>query len=494
MQSCKPTLKKPVNRALIFSLIVFSLSVFLPVRVYAEEQESIQTLRQFGQTFATIAEKTSPSVVSVKSVKTKRYYSIPDWPFGEPFNPFEDDLFDFFFPRRSPRRQPRERKYRQTAQGSGFIISPDGYILTNNHVVGGADEVTVKTVEGREYSAQIVGTDSESDVALLKIDAEGLDYLELADSDAIQVGEWVLAIGNPFGLGHTVTAGIVSAKGRSNIGIANYEDFIQTDAAINPGNSGGPLVSLNGKVVGINTAIIGPGGNIGIGFAIPINMVKAIYSQLKEKGTVVRGYLGVSIKTLEPKMAEAFGLNEQTKGVLIDQVLEDSAAEKAGIKRGDIITELNGETVEKASELQQLVAMKNPGTEVTLTVLRDGKQKKLEAILGERSPTGADSKEAVDELLDKLGLSVDNLTEDIAKRFGYEGETGVVVTNVRQGSIASNYGITPGTLIKEVNRKTINNTKEFNEVLQSAVEKGTLLLYIERQGTSAYVILPLPSD
>lgn len=494
MASNKPQFIKPVNPVLIFSLIVFSLSVFLPAPASAEEQESIQTLKRLGKAFASIAEKTSPAVVSIKSVKTQRYYSVPDWPFGDPFNPFEDDLFDYFFRRRSPRRQPREREYRQTAQASGFIISSDGYILTNAHVVGDAEQVIVKTVKGQEYTAKIKGTDPESDVALLKIDVEGLEHLELADSDALQVGEWVLAMGNPFGLGHTVTAGIVSAKGRSNIGIANYEDFIQTDAAINPGNSGGPLVNLEGRVVGINTAIIGPGGNIGIGFAIPINMVKVIYPQLKEKGTVVRGYLGVRIQDLEPKMAEAFDLSEQTKGVLISQVLEDSAAEKAGIKPGDIIIELNGEPVEKASELQKRIAMKKPGTEVDITVLRGGNREKLNVTLGELTSSQKVAGQAGEEMLSKLGLTVENLTEEIAKRYGYEGETGVIITDVRPGSVASNYGLTPGILIKEVNRKAIENTQEFHQALQKAVDKGTLLLLIEKGGTSAYILVPLPSD
>jgi len=262
--------------AISLPLVLLILIALQPA--FAEDTNSVETLRRIGKTFTKIAGKASPAVVGVKAEKTITYYpTIPDWPFGDTFDPFNDDFFDRFFRRRSPRERSPERKYQQVAQGSGFIISPDGYILTSNHLVGEADKVTVKLGEDPLVEAKVVGRDPDSDVAVIKIEGNDLACLELADSDALEVGEWVLAIGNPFGLSHTVTAGIVSAKGRSGFRLATYEDFIQTDAAINPGNSGGPLLNLDGKVVGINTFIISrSGGNMGIGFAIPINMAKAV--------------------------------------------------------------------------------------------------------------------------------------------------------------------------------------------------------------------------
>ncbi|UCE98719.1 MAG: DegQ family serine endoprotease [Planctomycetota bacterium] len=483
--------KRATHNFTISTLLIFLL-FYTPLSAIAEDENSIDTLRSMGKAFAQIAEKNSPAVVSIKAQKiiTRDYPSMHDWPFGEQFDPFEDDLFDFFFRRQRPRqRSPQQRKYRQQAQGSGFIVTPDGYILTNNHVVGDADEVTIKLVDGREFTAKNIKTDPESDVAVVKIDESDLPFLELADSDALEVGEWVLAIGNPFGLSHTVTAGIVSAKGRSGIGLTAYEDFIQTDAAINPGNSGGPLVNLDGKVVGINTAIVGQGGNIGIGFAIPINMAKAIYDQLIGTGTVVRGFLGISMTELTPELAQAFDLKD-TKGVAIAEVLEDSAAEKAGLKHNDIIVELQGQTVESANDLRNRIAMLKPGAKVELVVLRDGKRKTFTAELGERptKPLLA----AQPETLEQLGFSVQNLTDDLAERLGYEGQSGVVVTQVEPGSLAELAGISSGTLIIEVNREPVENTDEFNEAMEKAAGQGTVLLLIKDKRYTRFVVLTLP--
>jgi len=488
--------KNRLARKTLFAVITFSFLLSSPLTcVRAEEQESIETLRKLGKAFASIAEDASKAVVGVKVEKTtvQQYYSVPDWPFGQPFEPFEDDLFDWFFRRDSRQRRPRQREYRQTAQASGFIISPDGYILTNNHVVGEADKIKVKLANGREFDAELVGTDPESDIALVKVDSTGLSFLELADSDAIEVGEWVVAIGNPFGLSHTVTAGIISAKGRSNVGLTTYEDFIQTDAAINPGNSGGPLINLDGKVVGINTAIIGPGGNVGIGFAIPINMAKAIYPQLKEAGSVVRGYLGVVIQDLTPDFAEAFGLDKDTKGVLIPEVQKDSAADKAGLKAGDVIVEFNGQAVETRHELQSKVALEKPGTKAKLVVLREGKEKTFTVELGER-PKSRAVEGAKPQPLEKLGFAVTNLTDELAERLGYEGQSGVVVTNVERGSVAANVGLAQGTLIMEVNRKPVTNTDEFNEAMADAMEKGSPMLLIKQGRRTFYLIIPVPED
>jgi len=488
----------PQNRIISVSLILLLLLTTLPT--FAQDENSIDTLRRMGKAFARIAEKASPAVVSLKTEKTitQDYPMIREWPFGEPFDPFGDDFFDYFFRPRSRQRRSPQRKYHQFAQGSGFIVSSDGYILTNNHLVGQADEdgIKVKFVDGREFTAKIIGTDPESDVAVVKIDASDLPTLELADSDALEVGEWVIAIGNPFGLSHTVTAGIVSAKGRSNVGLATYEDFIQTDAAINPGNSGGPLLNLDGKAVGINTAILtgsysyGNRGNIGIGFAIPINMAKAVYGQLIESGTVVRGFLGVDIQDLTPELAKSFGL-ENTKGVLIPNVKEDSAAEKAGIKQGDIVIEFEGQPVEKARELQKRVAMLKPGTKAKIVILRDGEKKTLTVELGERPPMAQLAAQPSDAL-EQLGLSVQNLTEELAQRFGYQGLDGVIVSQVEPGSEADQKGIAPGTLIMEVDRKPVKNIKDFNEAIEKAAKEGTILLLVQSEGYRRFVALTFP--
>ena len=313
-----------------------------------------ESLRMMGKTFASVAKRVSPAVVFVKVEKVVE--SQPNVQFFAPFggdNPFGDDFLQRFFGTPSPQEQPRQfrqiprQHQRIVGQGSGFIISPDGYIMTNNHVVGDADKVTVKLEDGREFIAKTVGTDPHTDVALIKIDAKNLPVLALGNSDALEVGEWVLAIGNPFGLSHTLTAGIVSAKGRSSLGLADYENFIQTDAAINPGNSGGPLVDLNDKAVGMNTAIFSQsGGYMGIGFAIPINMAKAIKDQLIKTGSVTRGYLGIVIQDLTPELAKSFGLDDHN-GILVAEVTENSPAEKAGLRQGDVIVEFNGKAVEE---------------------------------------------------------------------------------------------------------------------------------------------------
>ncbi|MHC4518315.1 MAG: trypsin-like peptidase domain-containing protein, partial [Planctomycetota bacterium] len=293
------------------SLSCLLVMFLIPLSGVSGEEQSIATLRQMGRAFASIAEKASPAVVGIQATKVvSRGLSSRGGPYGGPSNPFEDELYRYFF---GPRRSPREREEpepRQVAQGSGFIISSDGYILTNNHMVGEAETVTVKLADGRKLTAELVGTDPQTDVAVVKIDETDLPHIPLANSDTLEVGEWVVAIGSPFGLSHTVTAGIVSAKGRSRIGVADYEDFIQTDAAINFGNSGGPLLNLDGEAVGINTAIIGPGGNVGIGLAIPSNMAREIYGQLKESGEVIRGFLGVQMSDMEPGMGEYFGLED----------------------------------------------------------------------------------------------------------------------------------------------------------------------------------------
>ena len=467
-------------RAISASLIL--LFLIAPISAFAEDTDSINTLRQMGRAFATIAEKASPAVVGItaKQIVTQEYSTMPDWPFGDPF---DDDFFERFFGQPSPRRrepQRRYQRYHRPVQGSGFIVSSDGYVLTNNHLVGEAEDVEVKLADGRDFKAEVIGSDPDTDVAVIKIDAKDLHALELANSDALEVGEWVIAIGNPFGLSHTVTAGIVSAKGRSGLRFAGdvpqYQDYIQTDAAINFGNSGGPLINLDGEVVGINTAIIGPGGNIGIGFAIPINMAKFIYNQLVEGGKIVHGALGIYIRDLDPDLAESLDL-EITKGVVISEVIEGSAAEKAGMRRYDVIVEFNGEKIEKVNEFRSRVAMLKPGTKVKIVILRDGKRKTLEAELGESSEQLKNVKTGL-EAMEQLGLTVQNLTDDLAERYGYEDQIGVLITRVEPGSEAARKGITAGMLIMEVDRKPVRNTKDFDKAIEKATEAGKVLLLI----------------
>ena len=471
-------------------LVILILLFLTPLSAFAADPESISALKQMGKAFASIAEKASPAVVSLKAEKvisqdSQSYYD----------SPFGDDLFEYFFGPRSPlQRSPRSpRRYQLPQQsllalGSGFIISPDGYILTNNHMVEGAEKVTIEFEDGRKFTAEIKGTDPDSDIAVVKIDADKLPYLEFADSDTLEVGEWVLAIGNPLSFSHTVTAGIVSAKGRS-VGLANIENFIQTDAAINRGNSGGPLLNLEGKVVGMNTAIYGATGNIGIGFAIPANMAQHAYKQIREGGSVERGFLGIGFKDIDPEFAKALDLDTDTKGVVIQNVIEESAADKAGLKRYDVIIEFEGQPVEKSNEFLNRVAMLSPDTKVDLVVLRDGKRKDFTITLGKRPPEAELRGDLPADTIEVLGFSVVNLTDELAEQLGYEGQSGVLVREVVPGSQAAQAGIVPGVLIKEVNRQRVRNTKEFNEEIKIAQKKGRALLLIRQENSEILALI-----
>ena len=487
-----------VGRGLVIlgALVLF---VFSPLCL-AEDESSIATLKQMGKAFVYIAEKTSPAVVGIKADKVyiQQYSNMPFWFYDDPS--FNDDLFEKFFgrPRQKQRQQqqqqPRQRKVTQPVQGSGFIISDDGYILTNNHLVGEAENVRVQLWDDREVKAKVIGADPESDIALVKIEEKDLPHLELADSDALKVGEWVVAIGSPFGLSHTVTAGIVSAKGRSGVGITTYEDFIQTDAAINPGNSGGPLLNLDGKVVGINTAIISrSGGNMGIGLAIPVNMAKAIYEQLISEGKVVRGYMGVTLQELTPELAENFGL-EGSKGAIITKIVEDSPAEEAGIEFEDIVVEFQGKPVEDSRDLMKRVAMLTPGTKVELVVWRDGKKKKFTIELGERPSREELTVDDKPTTVDDLGLDVKDLSDELASRLGYEDLKGVVVVEVRRGSVAQQEGIEPGMLIMKVGRVEVSNTRDFYREIKKINKGETVVLLVTDGEQKRFVTLEIPEE
>jgi serine protease Do len=487
-----------MNRKKTFAL-VFGLIFILLLNSYCfsepAEKKDIETLRNTGEVFAEIAEKVSPAVVFV-SVKQAVVQQMPDISFGDPFEEFNDEFFKRFFGQPFPRQyrrqqQPRQQKQIIRGQGSGFIISPDGYILTNNHVVEDANEIIVKLSNNKELLAKVIGKDPETDVAVIKIDANNLPIVQLGDSDKLKVGEWVIAIGNPFGLSHTVTAGIVSAKGRSRIGLTEYEDFIQTDAAINFGNSGGPLLNIDGKVIGINSAIFSQsGGYMGIGFAIPVNMAKYVYDRIIAEGKVTRGYMGIYGEDVSPEMAEHFGVKDR-KGVLVDNVIENSPANKGGIEKGDIVVKMNGKVVDDWNNFRNEIAQIAPGTKINLTVIRDGKEKDITVELEVRESKVALAEAGGNESK-QLGITVQDLTPELARQFGYPEKTGgVIVTEVVSSSPADDVGIDQGTLITEVNRQKIENTRDFWELVKKA--EGSILLYI-RQNThegeiSRYVVV-----
>ncbi len=458
--------------------------------------ESIALLKCMGRAFASVTEKVSPGVVGIESQK-RVLRATREKPAAEPPDPFSEDFFEYFFRQRTPQPETPRREVLQRAQGSGFLISQDGYILTNNHVVAEAEKVIVELVDGRTMNAEVVGTDPESDVAVVRITADKLTPVALGNSDALEVGEWVLAVGNPLGLSHTVTAGIVSAKHRSGFNVTTYENFIQTDAAVNMGNSGGPLVSLNGKVVGMNTFILGPaGGNIGIGFAIPINIAKEVADQLIKTGAVERGYLGLIPQDLTAELAEAFEL-KGVKGALISQVTDDSAAARAGLLCGDIVPQFDGAAVESAAQFRNLVASRKPGQKIELVVLREGERRTIEVTLDKRP--GVDElrgrpreapKPPPQEVPRPLGLTVQDLTLEVAQRSGLKNQTGVVIAKVAPGSEAANKGLREGYIIRQINRREASGATQFKEAVTNALsEKRPILLLITDGRVSLYVVL-----
>ncbi len=438
--------------------------------------------------FREVARRTIPSVVTVRSRRTIRVNER-----SSPFlsDPFGQEFLERFFGRRLP-EEPRERRYEQQGLGSGVILSADGYILTNNHVVEGSDAVEIVTADRRTLEAEILGTDPQTDIAVLKVEAEDLPAAALGDSDDLEVGEWVLAVGNPFSeaLGHTVTAGIVSAKGRANLRLAEYEDFIQTDAAINPGNSGGALVNTRGQVIGINTAIASQtGGYQGVGFAIPINMAQSVMEQLVSSGRVVRGHLGVSIQDLTPDLAEGMGVPGR-EGALVASVQEGTPAAAAGLERGDVITAVEGKPVTDTVELRNRIASTAPGTEVRLKILRNGEERSVRVTLDELPGSGARASSAGGRASDRqYGFSAQELSPALASRLGYQGDSGVVISEVEPGGAADRAGLRQGDLVKEVNRRPVENLTEFREAVGAADPAKVLLLLVRRGNNLTYVPL-----
>lgn len=448
--------------------------------------------------FTKLAKEAGPAVVNISTVKTVqgrgdqlrdlfRFHGRNQDQFDEFFRQFERFFGD----------QGRPRKERSL--GSGFIISEDGYIVTNNHVIADADEITVNLQardngDSEQHRAVIVGRDPETDLALIKIEVDReLPALEFGDSEKMEVGEWVFAIGNPFGLDHTVTAGIVSAKGR-NIGSGPFDSFIQTDASINPGNSGGPLLNLDGEVIGINTAIIASGQ--GIGFAIPSSMARRIIDQLRENKRVSRGWIGVTIQDVDENTAKALGLKEP-EGALISSVMPGQPADKGGIKTGDVIIEVNGNSVTDSSELLQNIAALKPGDKARVKVWRRNSTKTLTVTLGERDPKMLARQQQqqgpmVEPEASELGISIRPVRSEEARALGLDKPAGLLITSVESGSIAEESDLRPGDVILEANQNAVNTVEEFRGVLEGdAREKGVVMLLVKRQKQNIFRTLPL---
>ncbi|NWF93489.1 MAG: DegQ family serine endoprotease [Syntrophaceae bacterium] len=444
------------------------------------KSDKLTTAKSLGQAFVEVAKKVQPAVVNVTTEKT---ITMRPWErFGDDFfkgSPFEEFFKGFGF----PRERGREFRQKQRSGGSGVIVDREGYILTNNHVVEGADKVKVRLNDGREFTATVKGQDPRTDLAVLHIKAKDLPVAVLGDSDKLEVGEWAIAIGSPFGLEHTVTVGVISAKGRSGLGTGTYEDFIQTDASINPGNSGGPLINIDGEVIGINAMIIQPG--TGIGFAIPINMAKQILNDLIKQGKVVRPWLGISVQDLTPEMVEHFKVKEK-EGVLVGQVYSGTGAEKAGLASGDIIRSVDDKPVKNVAELIKEIQKKKVGQKVKLDILRDGKAMTIEVTTTSMPDKPELAKEK--EVEEKLGATVQELTPQLALRYRISGvKRGVVVIGVEEGSLADEIGLQEGDVILEINRKKIETIKDFEKAMKGVdLEKG-VLFHLHRKGSSFFL-------
>ncbi len=487
-----PKLKTKIQNGKLFLWSLgLMLLVFGQVPLLGETPD-IKAAKALSNTFAAVAKTATPAVVSIKVEKTME--AGPALGFGSPFefndpsDQFNDEFLRKFFGGRMP-QQRSPQKFQQKGQGSGFLIDKNGYILTNNHVVGDVDNITVELQDGRTFEhAKLIGTDPDSEVALIKIEGDNFPVLPMGDSAKMQIGDWVMAIGNPFGLSETVTVGVVSAVGRSNVHIAAYEDFIQTDAAINPGNSGGPLINLDGEVIGINTAIFSQsGGYMGIGFAIPINMAKNIEEQLVKNGKVTRGYLGLAAQDVTAEMATLLGISK-SEGAIVAEIVKGSPADKAGLQSNDILLEIDGKKITSYDEFRNDVAMLAPDTKVQLLILRNNKKENINLTIGER-PTTLARAETSQESTEQLGLQMQNLTRELADQFGYSLDEGIVVTGVTPGSTAASEGIEPGDLILSVNQKPVKSITEFNRAVKESRENGKVLLLVKHGEYSHFVVI-----
>ncbi|KPK02171.1 MAG: hypothetical protein AMK71_03180 [Nitrospira bacterium SG8_35_4] len=437
-------------------------------------------LGRINSSLSAVAEKVKPSVVNISTTTT---VSMKGSPFGDMFN---DPFFRRFF---GDQLDPHGgiKKFKTSALGSGVIVSREGFILTNSHVVKDVDEIKVILSDKREFTGKLIGTDPQTDLAIVKVKANDLPAITIGDSGKLKVGELVIAVGNPFALGNTITMGIVSAVGRSHVGIADYEDFIQTDAAINPGNSGGALVNIRGELVGINTAIFSTtGGSVGIGFAVPTAMAESVMDSIIKRGKVVRGWLGVSIQNLTPELSKHFDVIQE-KGALVTDVVKDSPADKAGLKRGDLIKEFEGEAVEDSSGLRNMVSGRLPGTKVKIKLVRLGREMNISVTLGELPQEMAMAKSTVDNVMQ--GVSVQDLTPEIRERLRIpQNVDGVIITNIDGESPASE-DLRQNDVIQEINKKSIRTVKDYNEVVSTIKPEDNVLMLVYRGGGFMYVAI-----
>ncbi len=467
------------NAVLIALSFLLLLNWALPAQPPAKKPLDITSLEE---AFIDVANKVKPSVVSIFSERT---VSFTPWEgFGEDF--FKGSPFEEFF--RGFGRPRREYKQRQRGTGSGVIIDKSGYVLTNYHVVAQADKITVRLYDGREFQGTTKGSDPKTDLAVVQIKGENLKPATLGDSDKLQVGQWAIAIGSPFGLEETVTVGVISATGRSGLGTGTYEDFVQTDASINRGNSGGPLCNVRGEVIAINAMIIDPGQGIGIGFAIPINLAKSVSQQLIKRGKVIRAWIGIGIQDLTPELRRQFGVSDE-EGVLINKVFPEGPANKVGLKIGDIVKEIDGQKVRNSRDLVQYVLRKEVGQEVRLVIIRDGKETSI-SVKTEQMPGEMRAEAELPEIgKEWFGLKVEEITPQLAKRWAITADRGVVVVEVEPGSTGHNARVQPGDVILEVNRKKIDNLKDYHLALQGANPRDGVLFLINRKGSNIFVIL-----
>lgn len=467
-----------VFASLAFSVFADSMS--------AQAAKGTSLLEQISQAFTELADQAKPATVSIKCIITASSQE-----YANPFDMFGEDFLKRFFGQQYG--QQFQQPQQQTAGGSGFLITSDGYIVTNNHVIKDASQITVTLNDGREYEASVKGADSRTDLAVLKIEGTNLPYLTFGDSDALKPGDWVVASGNPFGLEGTITKGIVSAKGRQDLGIAQYEEFIQTDAAINPGNSGGPLLNVRGEVVGVNTAIYSrSGGYMGIGLAIPSKMVQPVIDQIVEKGTVKRAYLGIVLQPVDKELCDALSL-DKAEGILISDVVKGSPAAEAGIQQGDIIIQYNDKPAKNVNKFRNDVAIMSPGSTITLKILRNMKPKTMTIVLG----TQSDGEVICAEVTQKLGIDLENLTPETASKLNYPSDvSGVLIAKVKSNSPAAMAGLRPGFLITGIaldwnNQKPIKNIAELDAALEQLGDKKYVILIVRHQNFQRYYTIKL---
>jgi serine protease Do len=471
----QPFLKIGIAGVLIAALLAGSGSIGIAAEKISDP---LQVARDLRSAFVEVATRVQPSVVSIRSERTVTV--APGEGFGEDF--FRGTPFEDFF-----RRQPSPpQKRKQSGEGSGVIVDSQGYILTNHHVVAGADRLTVRFSDGKELKGTVRGSDPKTDLAVVTVEAKGLPAAALGDSDKIQVGEWAIAIGSPFGLEKTVTVGVISAKGRSGFGTGTYEDFIQTDASINPGNSGGPLVNIDCEVVGINVMIIQPGQ--GIGFAIPINLAKTIMASLIKEGKVVRPWVGIGLQNLTEELAQSFNLREK-EGALIGQVYEGSPAEKAGLKVGDVVIDIDGVPIKGSQDVVREVLRKQVGQKIQVTVVREGKRIEIPVVTEQMPAEPSEEKTGQAEKKDWFGLRVKPITPEMAKQLGLSRAEGVIIDNVEPGSAAQEVGLRKGDVVLEVNRQRIQNESDYQKTMEKTKPEQGVLLLVNRKGSTFFVTL-----